>query len=67
MHGQLLARMRALTDEAWDAPAPYRSDRPRTLGERLGSVLARPRHPFAHASAHLPDLEAYVASVDARS
>jgi hypothetical protein len=63
VHRELLLELELLTDEEWRARAPYPTERRRTLGALLGSVLGAPRRPFGHAFAHLPDLEAYVRSV----
>ena len=47
------------TVEAISAPGGE-GDRPRTLGEQVGSSTGAPQAPFRHAWAHLRDLEAFV-------
>ena len=49
----------ATSDETWTAAYPYYPDDD-TLGERIGSLLGSDDGRFTHASAHLPDLRAYV-------
>jgi Mycothiol maleylpyruvate isomerase N-terminal domain len=62
-YGELVTEIEALSDREWKAKAPYPTEHRRRLGELLGSVLGAPKRPFGHPFAHLPDLEAYVASV----
>jgi hypothetical protein len=64
-HRELVDAIEGLSDEEWRAKATYPTpmDRRRRLVTLLGSVLGAPRRPFGHAFAHLPDLEAYVASL----
>jgi hypothetical protein len=66
-HQQLVAAIEAMADEEWLATAPYSTQvsRIRTLADLLGTLTAAPKRPFGHAFAHLPDLEAYVRSLDA--
>ncbi len=52
-----------MSDEDWDSAPPYPAARHPTLGRLLGGVLAGPDDLFDHASAHLPDLTAYVESL----
>lgn len=62
-HHDLVAAIASLADEEWTSKAPYATKRRTTLAALLGSVTGAPKQPFGHAFAHLPDLEAYVASV----
>jgi hypothetical protein len=64
-HRDLLAAIRAMSDEEWSAKATYPTPngRRRKLGTLLGSITAAPQRPFGHAFAHLPDLEKFVVSV----
>jgi hypothetical protein len=64
-HRELVEAIQALSEEEWTAKPTYPTpmDRRRRLVTLLGSVLGAPQRPFGHAFAHLPDLEAYVASV----
>lgn len=62
-HRTLLQEIEGMSDEQWLAKAPYPTDRRRRLGELLGSIMGAPQRPFGHAFAHVPDLEAYVATV----
>lgn len=55
-HASLIARIEALADDAWRAPATPHGRTP--LGHRLGQILAGPRDPFRHDTAHLRDLHA---------
>jgi uncharacterized protein (TIGR03083 family) len=60
VHSRLLARLREMTDETWNAPPTSRFRR--SLGMRLGSMLVGASGPFAHADSHLPDLAALVST-----
>jgi hypothetical protein len=62
-HADVLSLLDNLSDEEWASKAPYQTERRRTLGEMLGSILGAPTRPFGHAFAHLDDLRAYVDSV----
>ena len=53
------AEIEATSDETWAAAYPFYPDDD-TLGERIGSLLGSDDGRFTHASAHLPDLRAYV-------
>jgi hypothetical protein len=64
LHHRLLGAIRGMRDEAWTAAYPNDPD-DHTLGERVGSLLGSDDGPFMHASAHLPDLRAYVDSISA--
>ncbi len=59
----LSVAIRSMSDEEWKAKAFYETERRTRLGNLLGSVTGAPKGPFAHAFAHLPDLEAYAASL----
>lgn len=58
----LTHEIETMTDDEWNARAPYETARRRHLVELLGSILGAPKRPFGHASAHLPDLEEFVRS-----
>jgi hypothetical protein len=53
----------SMSDSEWDAPATYSTTQRVRTGELLGSILGAPRKPFAHAFAHIPDLQARVDEV----
>lgn len=59
-HDQLVSRIRAMSDARWRRPGTSRGRK--AVGERLGAILSGPGGPFAHADAHLKDLEAFVAA-----
>jgi hypothetical protein len=48
-----------MSDGEWAAEYAFDPDDD-TLGERIGSLLGSDDGRFTHASAHLPDLRAYV-------
>ena len=50
-----------MSDEGWAAAYPYDPD-DATIGDRVGAPRLRRRR-VHHASAHLPDLRAYVDSI----
>ena len=58
VHRRLMGEIRSIPEATWDAPPTARSRR--SLGDVLGGIVGGPDGPFAHASAHLPTLEAYV-------
>ena len=60
IHWRLLEEIGRLSDEAWNAKAPYETAHRQRLGELLGSITGAPKRPFGHAFAHVADLEAYV-------
>lgn len=62
-HRELMGQIQRLSAEEWRSLVPATSARRSRLGTRLGGVLGAPKRPFAHAFAHIPDLEAYVASL----
>ncbi|MGH2650097.1 MAG: DinB family protein [Actinomycetota bacterium] len=61
VHGWLVSEIRAVSAAAWRSPPTARARRP--LGDVLGGILSGPDGLFAHASAHLSDLRAFVKSV----
>jgi hypothetical protein len=65
IHRRLVAEIIALSDEEWRAKASYPTEggRRNRLVMLLGAILGAPKGPFAHAFAHIPDVEAFVASV----
>ena len=62
LHRRVIAAIGSTSDEAWTAEYPFDPD-DRTLGDRIGSLLGSDDGGFTHASAHLPDLRAYVATI----
>jgi hypothetical protein len=62
LHRRVIAAIGSTSDEAWTAEYPFDPD-DRTLGDRIGSLLGSDDGGFTHASAHLPDLRAYVAAI----
>lgn len=62
LHRRVTSAIEATSDEAWAAEYPFDPDDP-TLGERVGSLLGSEAGGFTHASAHLPDLRAYVDAI----
>lgn len=64
VYGRLVDEIRALPQATWDEPPTTRSRRP--LGVVLGGIVGGPDGEFAHASAHLPDLRAFVDLARAR-
>jgi len=63
VHERLLGAIRGMTDEDWHRTAPYPAERRNTMVSLVGSILGAPKAPFGHASAHLPDLEAFVSGL----
>jgi hypothetical protein len=61
LHRRVVDRARSMSDEEWSASYPFDPD-DATIGDRVGSLLGSDDGRFRHASAHLPDLQAYVAS-----
>lgn len=59
LHRRVVYEIGALGDVTWAAPYPFDPDDD-TLGDRIGSLLGSDAGGFTHASAHLPDLRAYV-------
>lgn len=64
-HRQLVEEIEHMDDAEWTSKAFYETEQRRRLGQLLAAVLGAPKRPFGHAFAHLPDLQAYVESVDA--
>jgi len=62
VHQRLVQEIRALSAATWQAPPTARARRP--LGHVLGGIVGGPAGPFAHSSAHLNDLRAFVESVE---
>ena len=62
LHRRLVGQIRGMSDEAWAAPYPFDPDAD-TLADRVGGLLGSDEGDFMHASAHLPDLRAYVDSI----
>ena len=62
LHRRIVGAIRGTSDEAWASAYPFDPDDD-TLGERIGSLLGSDAGGFTHASAHLPDLRAYVDSI----
>jgi uncharacterized protein (TIGR03083 family) len=63
VHERLVAEIRVMDEETWVAPAPAQYARHQSLGVRVGGLTGSTEGPFRHAWAHLPDLQAYVASL----
>ena len=61
-HRRLVKEIEGLSDDEWRSTMPVTPSRRVRLGTRLGGVLGATKRPFGHAFAHIPDLEAYVAS-----
>jgi DinB family protein len=60
VHGELIRTIRTMTDARWEQPATPRGRK--SLGHRIGQLLIG-REPFAHAQAHLKDLEAFADAI----
>ena len=65
IHKKLIAEIVALSEEEWRGKAGYPTEggRRNRLVTLLGAILGAPKGPFAHAFAHIPDVEAFVASL----
>jgi hypothetical protein len=63
-HRELVDELSHIGDDEWTAKAFYETERRATLGNLLGSITGAAKRPFGHAFAHLPDLEAYVDSLE---
>ncbi len=63
-HRELVDELSHMGDEEWTAKAFYETERRTTLGHLLGAITGASKRPFGHAFAHLPDLEAYVDSLE---
>jgi hypothetical protein len=62
LHRRVISAISATSDEGWAADYPYDPE-DRTLADRVASLLGSEAGGFTHASAHLPDLRAYVAAI----
>ena len=60
VHGELIRTIRTMSDARWENPATPRGKK--SLGHRMGQLLIG-REPFAHAQAHVKDLEAFVRAI----
>ena len=60
VHGELVRTIRTMPDARWEQPATPRGRK--SLGHRMGQLLVG-QEPFAHAQAHLHDLEAFVDAI----
>lgn len=53
-------------EEEWRSPAPYPTDEPTDLGGMLEEILVSPPRPmYRHLPVHVPDSQAYIASLRA--
>jgi hypothetical protein len=52
-----------MSDDTWAAAYSFASE-DATIGDRIGTLLGSEEGRFRHASAHLPDLRAYVSSIN---
>lgn len=62
LHRRVVGVIGSMSDDGWAAAYPYDPD-DATIGDRVGSLLGSDDGRFRHASAHLPDLRAYVGSI----
>ena len=62
-HAAVTAAIESMSDDEWNAKVPYEADRLDRTSRLLGGILGAHKHPFGHAFAHIPDLEAYVSSL----
>jgi hypothetical protein len=62
LHRRVVGEIESMSDDAWAAAYPFDPD-DATIGDRVGSLLGSDDGRFLHASAHLPDLRAYVDSI----
>ena len=63
LHGRVVGEIGSMSDDGWAAAYPFDPD-DETIGDRIGSLLGSDEGRFRHASAHLPDLRAYAASIN---
>jgi hypothetical protein len=63
LHDRFRSALLDMSDDEWSEPAFYDTDRPRSLGELLGSVVGGDDGLFRHADAHLGDLRDYVSTL----
>jgi Mycothiol maleylpyruvate isomerase N-terminal domain len=59
LHGRIVGEIGSMSDDGWAAAYPFDPD-DATIGDRVGGLLGSAEGRFLHASAHLPDLRAYV-------
>ena len=59
LHRRVVAAIGAVPEDVWTAEYPFDPE-DATLSDRVGSLLGSDAGGFTHASAHLPDLRAYV-------
>ena len=62
-HAAIVETTATMSDEEWSQKSGYETERRRTVGMLLASILGAPKRGFGHAFAHIPDLEAYVESL----
>lgn len=62
-HRRLVAEIDNMSESEWRSKAAYPTERRTRLVSLLGSITGKRGGPFQHASAHLPDLDAFVRSV----
>jgi DinB family protein len=63
-HAALVRRLSSIDEREWNGPASSETKPATTLGSFLGGVLGAPDARFAHTSAHIGDLRAYVESLE---
>jgi hypothetical protein len=62
-HAHLVRTIREMSDQEWAARPSFPTKQEEALGNRVGGITGGPDGPFRHAFAHIPDLEAYVATL----
>jgi hypothetical protein len=62
-HERLIGQIRSLSDGDWRTPVSMSNGRRHRLGTLLGGITGGPGGDFRHAWAHLPDVEAFAASL----
>ncbi len=62
LHRRVVGEIGSMSDDGWAAEYPFDPE-DATIGDRVGSLLGSDDGRFLHASAHLPDLRAYVDSI----
>lgn len=63
-HQALRLLVNEMAPAEWTAKAPYKTEKRESLEMMLGAITGGPKRGFGHAFAHLPDLEAYVTSLE---
>jgi hypothetical protein len=63
LHDRFRSALIDMSDAEWNEPSFYETDRPRSLGELLGSVVGGDDGLFRHADAHLGDLRDHVSTL----